>query len=1106
MLIILPTKLISAPLHEQHIVVIHSFYSELSANREIDKSIEHYARNVSTPNIYIHTIYLDASNIFSLSPTRIARRTLRKLELFQQIDGFIIIGKPAFETMIKEEFNKFINTPTIFLSNSELVINTPHLFTNYLCINEDINVAPTLDLALDLFPDAKQIQIIANSSSPVVEQNYKLILQNLPYFTKKEVTFIPDMNLTEYGEYVGNIEEQNIILLSDYVFSDEPHRVNDNDLAFYLTKNPNLRVFTTHKHMIDNNFIGGYVVDFQQLGKLSITTLLDLINNKRSSTYDDVIYMSNQYFFNRVALNSYNITPDKLPSNFRFTYKYIGRKIKAIHYLIVILFLSLSTVSLFLLLYKKLSQNDKYREELVIMHKLLTNINSKFNLPYWYKVSPISSLIKSDNLNKVINSKSAKTISDQELEEFLSKNELPKLSEQDFKETDSIITSKAYDGITTTYRYIGNSSLEHSFGCFNDYSDMLALEENLNKTNHLNRVLLKSIDQAVISFSLSWEIEWYNQATIDLIRKIENLDNSSKNIDEILDKLLFKDIELQTNFDKLKETKSSLVHLQEQDINLICKIIPNYQQKDKKQSYLLIISEQITYFTPRKDNLFCSKLSDFFSSIPNFAAWSYQESTNKITFSQNFASIIDKDIKNFTFALPHILKDLEYSQNKDALKQIKEFLQQKLPTISLELLFITSNDEKKWVRFKGESISPQNEQDNITAIGFLRDITHEFNLSQENSQLIENIVNLNKKHNSEIFNLKQEIIAEKDQLKDKIKTLSSEKAYIEANLDLLVQRGKMSEIESLIRGISNEFNEPLSILKLSNEAFINEIEIMLENITTILPLLNDNEMSILSSITNKITSDTTQSALTNPERIEDIIPSFRNMEEMEFATISNVSKLIVNVGLQANLKAIKPLISHSENETILSFLMTIKNLVKLKHNINYDLDNLTRVAYSLRRFVETSNPKTMGKCDLIPLIHKALSYFKYQLQESIELELSLPQQLEITCNPEDFIILLSSILQNSIDAIDDDNENGKIKISISDFDSKVILRISDNGIGINDEAKRHLFEPFYTTKGIGKGIGLGLVIAKHITDNHKAQLELNSSKQGTNVSIYLNKE
>jgi len=1087
-LFIFPIVLEGNSNNEKHIVVIHSFYSELTVSKEIDRSIEDYTRNKSMENIHIHTLYLDAANYFSLSPTRIARRTLRKLELFDQIDGFIIIGKPAFYTMIKDEFTKFSHLPTIFLSNADLVLNVSHSFTNYLCINEDINVAPSLDLALNLFPTAKKVVIIANDSSPVVEHIHKLIHKNLHYFTAMSVNFIPDMNLTEYGEFIQSIKEETIILLSDYVFSDEPHRVNDNDLAYYLTKNPNLRIFTTHKHFIKHNIIGGFVVDYQQIGNFAITSLFDLINHRKSIAYNEVIYIPNSYYFNRKALQDFNIDLKQLPPNYHFTQQIKNKKIKSIYYLYALLILLFIIGYLLFILSHKTTQNKRHFKDLLFMQKLLSTILKEFNLQYWYKPSGNKTIVKSHNFDRFIPYKELQTTYIHQKDNI-----------------DTIITNKKNSRDIRTYRYISKTSPDYSFGLLSDLSEKIHLEANFDKTNQLNRLLLKSINEAVISLSAQWEIEWYNQATIDLYQQVANFASITLKLDEFINNVILKTIKLDNNIEQLKEDKSIIIQLDglPQDFN--CKLVSLSHTKDGHQSQILIISEQVKSNVVNDKTVISDKLLDFFSSIPYYSAWSYQKTTKFITFSKNFGSIIDERITNYSFPISLVLKHIELTENKDTLANLKSFIKEDSKLLSVDLVFITINGEKKWVKLKGEIITQSDPHASVSAIGFIKDITPEMRLSKENSDLKQKIEQQKKIHNKKLFSLKQEILTKKKQLDAKIKKLSSEKSYIEAHLDLLVQQNKMNEIETFVRGISNEFNEPLTVLKLSNEVFINEIELMLEYLNTIVPLLNDEEMLLLSSVSYKIINQTMQSNLANKERTTEVIPSLKNIEEIEFATISKVSKLIVSIGLQANLKAIKPLISHPQNETILSFLMTIKNLVNLKHNINFDLDNLTRIAYSLRRYVETSNPKAMGSCDLIQIIHKSLSYFKYQLDNNIDLELSLPEQVNIKCNPDDFIILLSNIIQNSIDAIDEDEE-GKIEISVSNFNDKLLLKISDNGIGIDEKAKQHLFEPFYTTKEAGKGIGLGLVIAKHITDNHNATLEIDSNQKGTSVSIYINKE
>ena len=77
------------------------------------------------------------------------------------------------------------------------------------------------------------------------------------------------------------------------------------------------------------------------------------------------------------------------------------------------------------------------------------------------------------------------------------------------------------------------------------------------------------------------------------------------------------------------------------------------------------------------------------------------------------------------------------------------------------------------------------------------------------------------------------------------------------------------------------------------------------------------------------------------------------------------------------------------------------------------------------------------------------------------------------------------------------NYVGEIKVSTAlNKQKQLIIRIRDNGIGIEKKVLKTIFDPFFTTKEAGKGTGLGLSISFEIIQSHEGQIQVNS-KVGT---------
>ena len=98
---------------------------------------------------------------------------------------------------------------------------------------------------------------------------------------------------------------------------------------------------------------------------------------------------------------------------------------------------------------------------------------------------------------------------------------------------------------------------------------------------------------------------------------------------------------------------------------------------------------------------------------------------------------------------------------------------------------------------------------------------------------------------------------------------------------------------------------------------------------------------------------------------------------------------------------------------------------------------------------------------------------------------------------------LINIIKNSIHAIDEKDskkEKGLINIVSIKNNGYYSVKIKDNGVGMDEETREKLFEPYFSTKS--SGMGLGLVITKKILDDMKARIFVKSKKNtGTEVEI-----
>ena len=80
---------------------------------------------------------------------------------------------------------------------------------------------------------------------------------------------------------------------------------------------------------------------------------------------------------------------------------------------------------------------------------------------------------------------------------------------------------------------------------------------------------------------------------------------------------------------------------------------------------------------------------------------------------------------------------------------------------------------------------------------------------------------------------------------------------------------------------------------------------------------------------------------------------------------------------------------------------------------------------------------------------------------------------------------------------------GQLKIAAACHQDFIRVEITDSGCGISPEIQDQIFQPFFTTKEIGVGTGLGLDIVRQIVERHRGHIEVESQPGRTSFTVYL---
>ena len=242
----------------------------------------------------------------------------------------------------------------------------------------------------------------------------------------------------------------------------------------------------------------------------------------------------------------------------------------------------------------------------------------------------------------------------------------------------------------------------------------------------------------------------------------------------------------------------------------------------------------------------------------------------------------------------------------------------------------------------------------------------------------------------------------------------------------------------------------------------------------------------------------------------------------KFNVLAQLKESYIQLALNARIAsmfAIAGGVAHEINNPLGIIVARLQNLQKKINTESFDRNQATdiiqktiktsyriaKIVTGLKALASPTDDYPVVSVSIKEIIQETLENFGEDYKKlNIRLILDQIPDVNITCKKIQIQQIIINLLENAVDAVSD-VEDKWIRISFRNEKESISVAIYDSGVITSPETRQRMMEPFYTTKEVGKGVGLGLSISKAIVQSHHGELFLDTNSVNTCFIIRLKK-
>jgi PAS domain S-box-containing protein len=321
---------------------------------------------------------------------------------------------------------------------------------------------------------------------------------------------------------------------------------------------------------------------------------------------------------------------------------------------------------------------------------------------------------------------------------------------------------------------------------------------------------------------------------------------------------------------------------------------------------------------------------------------------------------------------------------------------------------------------------------------------------------------------------------------------------LRATQDQLVMSEKLAALGQLAAGIAHEINSPLGAMSASNRLIQTFTEGRWLELAERIGRLGSESRADFDHVSSlvSISADSPPSDRPARKSLASAL-SARGMPRPE-----ETAELLCELGLADRVEELESFLRTSGSSEILACVLESAMVRRMSGVIDVALERAAYVVSALRRYLRRGEEDRESRFDLEEEINTILTLLGSQLKHGVALEKRLEPGIKISGDKQGLGQVWINLINNALQAMD---YRGILEIESASEKDRIRVSVTDSGPGIPEEIRDRIFQPFFTTKPSGVGVGIGLDICRRIVHAAGGSVAFESRPGRTRFSVYLPK-